>query len=124
VSTGPNPDLTSRTFVSGWGVEASRPLEDAPANKGRVEGGSGRRNKMWSWDAHWVWGAVMMALFWGVLTWIVYVLARSRDHGDGGRSPRSPRSPQAILDERLARGEISLEQYRELTHEIGEHSAL
>jgi len=72
---------------------------------------------MFWYGGHWVfWQAALMWLvmlaFWGLVIWLVYTLVvaairDSRRHGLGD-------SAKAILDERLARGEIDAEEYRRL----------
>jgi len=58
----------------------------------------------------WIWGALMMVIFWGGLAALVLYLVRVF----GGRSgPRvgDPR-PDEILAERFARGEISEKEFQ------------
>jgi putative membrane protein len=72
---------------------------------------------MFWYGGHWVfWQAALMWLvmvaFWGLMIWLVYtfvvaVIRDSRRQGPGD-------SAKAILDERLARGEIDAEEYRRL----------
>lgn len=59
---------------------------------------------------HWLW----MAAFWGVIL-IGALWATHRLFPTGTSSPPSPR---AILDERLARGELDVEEYRRLRQEL------
>ena len=61
--------------------------------------------------------ALMMVAFWGGVIWLVVTFMR---HNSGTRDsvgsppPESPRtSPEDILHERLARGEIDAEEYRQ-----------
>lgn len=61
------------------------------------------------------WMMFTMLLFWvfviALIVWLVLTIARSqnqRDSGDPGET-----SGQRILQERLARGEIDIEEYRE-----------
>jgi putative membrane protein len=69
---------------------------------------------LWYGD-HWSWwggalGLVLMLAFWGLVAWGIYAVAR------GTRVQERPVSrPDAlsILDERLARGEIDQDRYRE-----------
>ena len=63
---------------------------------------------MW-WDSgHWYWGALMMVAFLGALIAVAYLAFR------GGRFEMRPRpTARELLDERLARGEISAEEYAE-----------
>jgi putative membrane protein len=59
---------------------------------------------MW-WDTgHWFWGVVMMVAFWGVLAFLVY-------HALRGRSGLERPSARELLDERLAKGELSEQEY-------------
>jgi len=66
---------------------------------------------------HWgLWIVMIFAalVFFGILTWAVVSIIRQRDsHGPGGSQPPSlPVSdPLRILDERLARGEIEVDEY-------------
>lgn len=66
------------------------------------------------WQAGLMW--IAMIAFWGLLIWAIYALVtgatrRSGETEGGGRRPGGAR---AILDERLARGEIDPEEYRRL----------
>lgn len=60
---------------------------------------------MW-WDGgHWYWGVVMMIVFWGAIVAIVYLAFRGRANHEHRPSARE------LLDERLAKGELSEEEY-------------
>jgi putative membrane protein len=61
------------------------------------------------WQAGLMW--VGMILFWGLLIWGIYALIRGSGRPGGGERTGDA---QRILDERLARGEISPEEYRHL----------
>jgi putative membrane protein len=72
---------------------------------------------MWDWSGGmhwwgWLLGAVGMVAFWGLLIWAVWYfvtgVSRRPEQGQG------PGEANRILDERLARGEISPEEYRHL----------
>jgi putative membrane protein len=72
---------------------------------------------MWYWGSGvhwwgWLFGTVGMLAFWGVIIWGVWYLvtgpSRRPDH------PQAPGDVKRILDERLARGEISPEEYGHL----------
>lgn len=73
---------------------------------------------MWYWNGgvHW-WGwllgfAVMIA-FWGLIVWGAwYLLSGMTSRPTEGRP--DTRDAKAILDERVARGEIDAEEYRRL----------
>ena len=74
---------------------------------------------MWYWGGgvhwwEWLLGFIGMVLFWGLIIWAVWSLVS----GLSGRSPQPPppaaSDARRILDERLARGEIDVEEYRRL----------
>ena len=71
------------------------------------------------WQVALMW-AVMIA-FWAVIIWAAYGLvtrlARKLGHGQGGEEHCSP-DPRFILDERLARGEIGIDEYQLLRDAI------
>ncbi len=70
---------------------------------------------MWYWGSgpHW-WGWLLgffgMVVFWGLLIWAIFAIA----HALLGRSTseRREEDPKRILDQRLARGEITPEEYQ------------
>lgn len=69
---------------------------------------------MYWYGGGWSWWAVSlmwigMLAFWGLVIWAVYALAVGSSHRDAGDSPDQARR---ILDERLARGEIDTDEYR------------
>lgn len=71
------------------------------------------------WQASVMW--VAMIAFWGVVIWLVYyfvVAALRNGHRRDGRDTAGD-----ILDERLAKGEIDVEEYRRLRHELDERRA-
>jgi putative membrane protein len=72
------------------------------------------------WQVALVW--VGMIAFWGLLIWAVYALisGATRGTGQGARAGehRTDSAPR-ILDERLARGEISTDEYRRLRDVLG-----
>jgi putative membrane protein len=70
---------------------------------------------MWGWDGGWwILMMVMMVLFWaaviGVAVWAVSRIAGSRGE---------PRSPLDIARQRLAKGEISEEEFERLRQKLG-----
>ena len=77
---------------------------------------------MMIWNSGWAWWQVGlmwlgMIAFWGLLIWLIYALVtgaigRGRQLG-GGEEPGGG-DARRILDERLARGEIDLEEYQRL----------
>lgn len=67
---------------------------------------------MMYWNGDWNWGAwlgmtAMMVVFWGAVAWAILAAVR-------GSGAARPRSAQQILDERLAHGEITVEEYEKL----------
>lgn len=67
----------------------------------------------WGWG-HMVFGSLMMLLFWGAV--VLAVIFAARWLGTSHQRPESPpstRQPLAILEERLARGEIDQAEFEE-----------
>lgn len=64
------------------------------------------------WD--WVWGTLMMLVFWGGLVAVIVFSVRAFAGGSRRGSGESP-SPDArtILENRFARGEISEEEFEQ-----------
>ena len=77
---------------------------------------------MWYWGGGWHWwdwlvGVVVMVAFWAVIVWALWIVARGLlgpRESDRHEADRGPASAMRILDERLARGEIGLEEYQSL----------
>lgn len=74
---------------------------------------------MMNWDGTWGWGPwlvmfPMMLIFWGAVAWVLVAAIRhvGGDRGTTGGSTREPDALQ-ILDQRFARGEIDVQEYRE-----------
>jgi putative membrane protein len=66
---------------------------------------------MWwggGWGA-WLGMSFGMLVVWGLVAWVIVTLVRQRDKA--GSPP--PPTAEEILDERLARGEIEADEYRE-----------
>ena len=64
------------------------------------------------WDTgNWVFMAVVMLIFWAVLVFGIAALIRYFGHSHD-EPPLSKGEPEAILRERLARGEIDEEEFR------------
>ena len=67
----------------------------------------------------WWWMAIMMIVFWGGLIWVAVTLIRQGSHTShvhtSGTAPITPptQTPQEILADRLARGEIEPDDYRQ-----------
>ena len=60
---------------------------------------------MW-WDTgHWYWGVAMMVAVWGGLALLAYFALRGRSEAEHHPSARE------LLDERLAKGELSEQEY-------------
>jgi uncharacterized membrane protein len=80
---------------------------------------------MMYWNGHmttagWIiailWTVIILALIAGAIAWLISALT-SRSAGALGVT--SEGSAREILDRRLAKGELTLEQYRELRDELG-----
>ena len=72
---------------------------------------------MFWYGGHWAWwqGGLMwlgMIVFWGLLIWAVYALITNLARKPDGRD--STGDARRILDQRLAKGEISPEEYQRL----------
>lgn len=77
---------------------------------GHMNGGGGG----WMW----LWGGVMMALFVVLIVWLGRAASRKSSGMTGpARRGRIDRARE-ILDERLAKGELSPEEYRERVNEL------
>jgi putative membrane protein len=67
------------------------------------------------WSGGWDWlpMMLMMVLVWGGLIWLAIVLVRNVAR-HGANDPTGSRSPSGreLLDQRLARGEIDVDEYR------------
>jgi putative membrane protein len=79
-------------------------------------------NRDWNdgWGSgYWWWMAIMMIVFWGGLIWVAVTLIRRGDHTHQphtpGAAPITPpkQTPQETLADRLARGEIEPDDYRQ-----------
>jgi putative membrane protein len=57
----------------------------------------------------WIWMTSMMVIFWGVVA--VVVIAVIRSSGSTTAAPRD--TPEETLRQRLARGEIGIEEYQQ-----------
>jgi len=62
----------------------------------------------------WLAMALVMVLFWGLVVLAVVALFRggAKNSGSRGTEPADPTDPRRILDERLARGDIEVEEYQ------------
>jgi putative membrane protein len=69
----------------------------------------------WGWSWGMGFGMLVMALFWVFVivaaVWLVTTLTRPRQAGDADRRAGAP-AAVSILGERLARGEIDVEEFR------------
>lgn len=64
----------------------------------------------------WGWWAVMsagMVVFWVVAIWVIVWLIRGAGQDVQRRGPSLGEDPRAILQRRLAQGEISIEEYEQ-----------
>ena len=64
----------------------------------------------WGW---WVFGTLMMLVFWGGLAALVVFGIRGWDRPRDGSTQAGRPDAKAILEERFARGEISKEEFEE-----------
>jgi putative membrane protein len=55
-----------------------------------------------------------MIAFWALVAWAVYALVRGATRGSGGPTGQPPTDARHILDARLARGEIEVDEYQRL----------
>ena len=76
-------------------------------------------NQGWGAGA-WIVMAIGMLAFWTVMVLLILMIVRHWKAGEHHSSPAS--SPQDILKERLARGEITEEEFRTRMSVIKEHS--
>lgn len=67
----------------------------------------------------WIPMTLMMIAFWGGLAWVIVTLVRHGAHPTTGAaavphltSPSLPSDPRQVLAERLARGDIEIDDYR------------
>jgi putative membrane protein len=56
----------------------------------------------------WIWATTMMVLFWGAIAAVVITLLR---RATTGSTPRD--TPEETLQQRLARGEIDIDEYHQ-----------
>ena len=88
---------------------------------------------MMGWYGGWGWGgwlamSLVMLAFWGLLAFGVVALVRTLRREDRGRpaepmtlaAPREP-SAQEVLDDRFARGEIDVDEYRQRRDLLSKH---
>lgn len=83
---------------------------------------------MWYWGGGlhwwgWLLGLVGMIAFWGLIVWAIWYFVTGMTTRRPPEPPRQePGGAKRILDERLARGEIDVEEYRRLLGFIrGDH---
>ena len=85
---------------------------------------------MMLWNSSWAWwqsGLMWLAMitFWALLVWLIYALvtgAIGRGRQLEGGEQRRGDDARRILDERLARGGIDLEEYQRLRDVIDDRS--
>lgn len=63
---------------------------------------------------HWIFGLIMMLIFWALVAWAVIALVRSNrgQHMHGMRHHGGAASAEQILADRFARGEIEADEFR------------
>ena len=64
---------------------------------------------------------LVMVVFWGLLVAVVVALVRTGGRGSSGAA-NDPTDARRILDERLARGEIQIEEYEALKRALAARS--
>ena len=63
----------------------------------------------------WIWMTSMMVIFWGIVAGLVIALVRN-----SGPTTTAPRdTPEETLRQRLARGEIDIEEYQQRLEALG-----
>ena len=83
---------------------------------------------MWYWGGGvhwwgWLLGFVAMVAFWGLVIWAIWYFLTGVTRRESEPAPPDPGDAKRILDERLARGEIDVEEYHRLLGVIrGERS--
>lgn len=74
---------------------------------------------MWDWHGYGGWWFVVMPLgmlvFWGVVAWVIVMLARTNKRD---RSPRPSDDAQHILEARYARGDIDTDEYHHRSDDL------
>lgn len=76
-------------------------------------------NDGWGGGWGWIGMAIMMVAFWGGIVWVAVTLLRRSNHAPlshqaaGLPNPPDKQTAQEILAERLARGEIEPDDYRQ-----------
>ena len=117
----------SVAMVIGWRDRWPYPVGVPQADsEGAGAARAGRRHEemvaMMFWDSGWAWwqaGLMWLAMiaFWALLIWLIYALVTGAV-GRGRQPERDEERPgddaRRILDERLARGEIKIEEYQRL----------
>ena len=63
----------------------------------------------------WIWMTSMMLIFWGVVA--VLIIALIRSSGSTTAAPRD--TPEETLRQRLARGEIDIDEYQQRLEALG-----
>ncbi len=80
------------------------------------------------WAGGWWWMSIMMVVFWVGVVWVIVTVVRHGNHAAHTHAPVqgpvSPKpTPQEVLADRLARGEIEPDDYRQrldaLVHQPG-----
>ena len=82
---------------------------------------------MFGYGSHWVfWQVALMWVgmvgFWALLIWAVFALVTGSSRRPSGPPPTPGGDARVVLDSRLARGEIDIEEYRRLRDTIGSDS--
>ena len=75
-----------------------------------AQGAGWRHMNGWDGGWMWLWGTLMMLTWVAIIVAAVWLLLRS---ARGGQRTRGSERAREILDERLASGELTPEEYRE-----------
>lgn len=83
---------------------------------------------MWYWGSDmqwwgWLLGFLGMLVFWAFVIWAIWFLLTNLNRRQEQVAGRSPSDARRILDERLAKGEITTDEYRHLCDVIGSEAS-
>ena len=78
----------------------------------------GYYNGTWDWEA-WLLMAVTLLASWALIAWLVVTAVRAWGHPE--HRPSEPHDAQRILDELIARGEITEDEYQRARSVLNPH---
>lgn len=73
------------------------------------------------WGGWWVFMGLMMLAFWVLVAAVLVWLARRSGWGSPGGMPPAAPPPEEVLAQRLARGELDVEEYERRLEALGRH---